>query len=256
MRIANFLFLFFILNIQLNGQCISSAIDAKFINAKANLGDSIVVTVTEKTDVILNNDGTSFSLFVDHLLINCCVTALTGQSVKIKATAIGNEVITVATSGDCQPSFWSKEIEVIANSMPVTWLSCPTATIKKNQSIISWSVASQTNNSHFIIEHSSDGRSYSEIGKVQGHGTTSEIKHYNCIHEAPSSGINYYRIKQVDYDGQSSYSDVVTVVYESDGGDIRIYPNPASNKVTITISGPTELVVRDILGKVLHKSKW
>jgi hypothetical protein len=57
----------------------------------------------------------------------------------------------------------------------------------------------------------------------------------------------------VDYDGQSSYSHVVSVMYESDGGDIRIYPNPASDEVTIEVSEPIEILVSDILGKVLHK---
>jgi Secretion system C-terminal sorting domain len=57
----------------------------------------------------------------------------------------------------------------------------------------------------------------------------------------------------VDYNGQSSYSDVVSVVYESDGGDVRIYPNPESDEVTLSISEPMAVVVTDILGRVLHK---
>ena len=88
---------------------------------------------------------------------------------------------------------------------------------------------------------------------MQGHGTISESKHFNYIHETPSIGMNYYRIKQVDFDGQLSYSEVVSVVYESVGGNVRIYPNPASSDVTIEVFEPTEVLISDVLGKVLHK---
>ena len=155
------------------------------------------------------------------------------------------------TGGDDDGNGINNLLCIFQTVLPVTWLSSPTATIKNKFSQISWSVASQVNNSHFIIEHSSDGKSYSEIGKVHGHGNTSETKHYTYIHETPSIGINYYRIKQVDYDGQSSYSDVASVVYESDGGDVRIYPNPASSEVTISTTEPTSVQVMDMYGRVL-----
>jgi trimeric autotransporter adhesin len=88
---------------------------------------------------------------------------------------------------------------------------------------------------------------------LQGHGNTLDTKNYTYIHETPSKGINYYRIKQVDYDGQSSYSDVFSVMYETDGGDVRIYPNPVASEVTVEVFQPMEVIVTDILGKLLHK---
>jgi hypothetical protein len=149
----------------------------------------------------------------------------------------------------------SKTSIVVSSALPVTWLSSPTANIKNEQTHISWSIASQVNNSHFIIEHSKDGRSYSEIGKVEGHGNTSETKQYTYIHELPSIGINFYRIKQVDYDGQRSYSDVVSVMYESDGGDVRIYPNPAKSEVTIQTSNLSTLQIIDVYGRILSNQQ-
>jgi hypothetical protein len=62
----------------------------------------------------------------------------------------------------------------------------------------------------------------------------------------PSLGINYYRIKQVDFDEQSSYSDVVSMLYETYGGDVRIYPNPATSEVTIRSSHEANLEIMDI----------
>ncbi len=76
---------------------------------------------------------------------------------------------------------------------------------------ITWSVSTQINNEKYIIEQSTDAKSYIEIGEIKGDGTSSLEKHYNYIHEKPAIGINYYRIKQVDYDGKFSYSDIASV---------------------------------------------
>jgi hypothetical protein len=113
-----------------------------------------------------------------------------------------------------------------------------------------WSVASQVNNSHFIIEHSTDGRLYSENGKVQGHGNTPETKHYTNIHEKPSKGINYNNIKQVEYDGKYSYSDIASVRCDGHGETI-IYPNPAISEVIISITASTSMQVMNVYGRLL-----
>ena len=57
----------------------------------------------------------------------------------------------------------------------------------------------------------------------------------------------------MDYDGQSSYSDVVSVLYEPNGGDVRIYPNPVSDEVTISTTEPTSVQVIDVYGRLLIK---
>jgi hypothetical protein len=87
---------------------------------------------------------------------------------------------------------------------------------------------------------------------VQGHGTISQSKKYNYIHKSPSIGINYYRIKQVDYDGKYSYSDIASVRYDGHGETI-IYPNPAISEVTISTTASTSLQIMDVYGRVLTK---
>lgn len=235
-----------------SSQCLWNVILQEFPNNTAIIGqDSVVFTAFENTTVSMSNSGSNFSVYINNTLQpGGFAAASPGQVIKIKPLTIGVEEIYVESNscGTNQANF-----TVALNPLPITWSSNPTATIKNNQCQISWSVASQVNNSHFIIEHSTDGKSYSEIGKVEGHGNTSETIQYTNTHEIPSIGINYYRIKQEDYDGQSSYSDVVSVVYEPDGGDVSIYPNPASSDVTIEVFEPTEVVISDVLSKVLHK---
>ena len=79
---------------------------------------------------------------------------------------------------------------------------------------LNWATATETNNDYFSIEHSTDGRSFSKIGRVSGAGTTLEEHRYAFVHPAPANGLNYYRLHQHDFDGASEYSPVQTVVME------------------------------------------
>ena len=88
------------------------------------------------------------------------------------------------------------------------------------------------------------------IGEIAGDGTSNEIQHYKYIHKSPSTGINYYRIKQVDYDGKYSFSDIASVRYGG-SGETNIYPNPASDEVTISTTEPTLVQIMDVYGRLL-----
>ena len=63
--------------------------------------------------------------------------------------------------------------------------------------------------------------------------------------------MHYYRLKQVDYDGQYSYSDIKSVLVKGEGNDVSIYPNPTSSEVTIYTTQTTELQVLDVYGRLL-----
>lgn len=67
---------------------------------------------------------------------------------------------------------------------------------------LNWGVASQLNNDYFVVEHSIDGYVWEEVDIIMGDGTTSDFMSYESIHEDPINGYNYYRLTQVDYDGQ------------------------------------------------------
>ena len=145
-----------------------------------------------------------------------------------------------------------KIVCVYIGALPVIWQSHTTAMIKNGESHITWSVATQLNNEKYVIEHSNDGRNFSTIGKTDGDRTSNETKHYEYIHSSPFIGINYYRIKQVDYNGQYSYSDIASVRYDGNG-ETNIYPNPATSEVTITTSEPSSMQIFDVYGRVLSK---
>lgn len=116
--------------------------------------------------------------------------------------------------------------------------------------LLSWETASEINNDYFVVERSADGSVFQPIGTIDGKGTTQEHQSYTLIDKQPWAGINYYRLRQVDYDGKITYSEVHSLDFRKD--EITVYPNPANE--TIGISNPhdrVQLIVRDLSGKVV-----
>lgn len=119
---------------------------------------------------------------------------------------------------------------------------------------LTWQTDTEFNNSHFIIEKSLDGKTFWEIDSVDGMGTSLERNDYATTDETPASGINYYRLKQVDFDGEFSYSKLVSVAFNGENR-ILLYPTLAHDQITLEFEDETasfeELHVFDRIGKLV-----
>ncbi|MEM6697740.1 MAG: SdrD B-like domain-containing protein, partial [Bacteroidota bacterium] len=117
---------------------------------------------------------------------------------------------------------------------------------------LTWSTASELNNSHFELERSEDGKVFKQIAKIEGQGTTLETTDYSYEdQEAIPNILYYYRLKQVDTDGQFEYSEVRTAQMEAIDGEIELYPNPVGDATELQIRFYTteltkEFVIMDI----------
>lgn len=127
-----------------------------------------------------------------------------------------------------------------SNPLPVELIAF-TGKEQDDMVLLSWKTASEQNNDFFLVEHSVDGRVFTEIGKVFGAGTTTVLQLYGFEHARPSYPDNYYRLKQVDYDGAYEYSNVILVrmkkVLSNASMDFVMYPNPTTDaQVSLEIS--------------------
>jgi len=103
-----------------------------------------------------------------------------------------------------------------------------------NQTVwLNWITASEINNDFFTVEHSSDGLNWSIISVEQGAGNSSSLLKYQMYDENPNFGVNYYRLKQTDFDGTFKYLDTKTVIIKSRNINLLVYPNPALESITI-----------------------
>lgn len=116
---------------------------------------------------------------------------------------------------------------------------------------LEWTTASERNNSHFVLERSSDASNFIKIGDIAGAGTSHEPLEYQFTDRAPQAGTNYYRLSQIDFDGQKTYFDIQSVQISS-APKLTIYPNP--NKGSFKIQRENEdsvtLQICDIAGRV------
>lgn len=118
--------------------------------------------------------------------------------------------------------------------------------------ILTWATAFEKNNSHFVVERSEDALVWSTVDVVLGGGTTTNEQHYQITDTHAARGQNYYRLKQVDFDGSITISDIISVS-ASDMSEIMVYPNPAHDKFTV-LSGQDilSITVLDIRGSEVY----
>ncbi|HEY0652774.1 MAG TPA: T9SS type A sorting domain-containing protein, partial [Chryseosolibacter sp.] len=118
---------------------------------------------------------------------------------------------------------------------------------------LQWETATETNNDYFTIERLHDN-SFVAIGKVEGAGTSMSAMSYHWTDTRPLSGRSYYRLKQTDFDGRESYSEVISFLQTADSAP---YPNPGVNTLFldgISFGEDSKIVLRDITGRTLYSS--
>jgi hypothetical protein len=121
-----------------------------------------------------------------------------------------------------------------AGSLPVT-LKSFSASLRNNSAVLQWKTETEVNNKYFDVEHSSDGVSFTAVGKVNGSGSATRENTYAFTHANISGGKHYYRLAQYDFDGAVKYSQVVLVSLNK-GGLLQVKPNPATSFIKLTAS--------------------
>ncbi len=107
-----------------------------------------------------------------------------------------------------------------------------------------WQTASEQNSNYFSIERSNDGVQFLSVAVINAAGNSQSLKDYYFNDNSPVNGINYYRLKQVDIDGNFKYSNIARIEMIKNSS-IQLYPNPAADHAELVFSKPVkEKVVR------------
>lgn len=134
-------------------------------------------------------------------------------------------------------------------ALPVTFGSF-TAEKINTTAVLRWTTVTESNAERFAIERSNDGRTYTEVGSVKAAGNSNTLKSYQYTDIKPVKGNNMYRIKQIDRDGKYNYSDLRTLSFDDLKKLIAIAPNPAKDRVVLTVAGNTKTVQVRILNSI------
>jgi Secretion system C-terminal sorting domain len=139
--------------------------------------------------------------------------------------------------------------------------------MNKNAVDLTWTTANEKNNVGFDVERSADGKTFEKIGFVKGSGTTNLRQSYAFTDNDPLSISTYYRLRQVDFDGTSTTSNVISIEQKGSGKGLKVYPNPSfDNQISIELSENTVearnpdafgkgVSVTNVLGQVIFQQK-
>ena len=212
------------------------------INTATNKVTATIKVGTNPAGISVSPDGTK--VFVSNYtsgtlsVINTSTNKVTSNlTVGNSPVSLGNFIGNIPT--DC------------GIPTPVTLLNI-VATNKNGVNEVSWKTSTELNTSRFIVQHSSDGSSFTDIGTVKAIG--SRANGYSFTDNNPANGINYYRLKNVDKDGSFTYSKVVSVINYGGKKEISVYHNPTKDYTTIgfgSASNKASILVYDIAGKAV-----
>jgi hypothetical protein len=162
------------------------------------------------------------------------------------------EVVPIGGTCNAIPSLMSTCIVADCSILPIE-LNSFEGKCSSNYAQLFWTTASEQNNDYFTLEGSNIGQDFYNLATIKGAGTSNSVKNYEYV--LKENSYKYFRLKQTDFDGKFSLSDIITVnCYENNTlNNISVYPNPATSNLTLNfgdeIDTKIHLIIKDMLGR-------
>lgn len=158
------------------------------------------------------------------------------------------------------PSLFNNTVSIGANNnpLPVEMIKLSGAA-NKADAILHWTTASETNNKGFVVERSLDGKTFTQVDFVRGAGNSNRINNYSYADRNifAATAVVYYRLKQVDFNENFTYTEVVLVrIDQVVKPQIVVYPNPMHDVLSVEVDALTSatatVTITDITGKLVR----
>jgi len=144
------------------------------------------------------------------------------------------------------------------NPLPIELIEF-TANLKNEIVNLTWETNTEINNDFFTVERSADGVNFEEHSIVKGAGNSANVLQYKTTDLTPLAGTSYYRLKQTDFDGKSSYSSIEMVTNEDLNADFNLFPNPnKGDLINISLKGLEnilEVTISDVNSRAIFSEK-
>ena len=141
-------------------------------------------------------------------------------------------------------------------SLPVDLAEFTATDMEEEGVLLKWETVTEEDNHGFEVQHSTDGKRWADLSFIIGNGTTQEVQNYHYFDKFPVSGTNYYRLKQMDYDGNFEYSEVVVIrkANQDKALSVEVGPNPTQSYLNYWIDGTetsVNITVFDLKGRIV-----
>jgi hypothetical protein len=211
--------------IQINGALSTSAFSSVTLINGAQANNVYWVV---QGAVTINNNST----FCGNIICNNGAISL-GTGVNLDGRALTTAGIINTTAMTANNSFAGA-----CTALPIQLLSftglCVVQTV-----VLNWSTALESNNKSFTVQRSEDGKNWQAIGTIDGAGSSSALHTYSLTDKQPGKSVTYYRLLLTAFDGENSYSIVITVgnCGIDTAGSFTLYPNPSTGSFTLSYTG-------------------
>ncbi len=189
----------------------------------------------------------------DNVYNTSDATMLVRHQQLTSGTMLGGKYVTIALTANGEHWLHGNGNNA---ALPITLVSfTATANVEANQVVTKWVTSLEIDNDYFTLERSEDGVNFTEVTRVDGAGDHTGILEYSYTDTKPVSGTSYYRLKQTDFDGAFTYSNIVSVMMDATTS-FTIYPNPTSNQlnVSVTAGNETQLFITDMGGREVYRN--
>ena len=169
------------------------------------------------------------------------------------------EVSAIEDNIDFNNNIAGKDITIENNQLPLPIeLTSFSGERVREEIQLSWETSSETQNKGFEIHRSSNNSTWEKLGWVDGNGSSTQQYVYAFDDTKPAYGINYYRLKQIDFDGAFEYSEIIAIENDRSDFKIQVFPNPSSRNFNIRIANPLlqkmKIQINDNLGMKIWES--
>lgn len=143
-------------------------------------------------------------------------------------------------------------IGIAGGLMPVELTKFQVKEMTNSHVQIDWQTASEQDNDYFLLERSSDTKTWKSINKTKGAGTSFDRIDYQFIDQEIRKGTVYYRLKQVDFDGTYEYSEIIPVDLKEEKSDqFEVFPNPADQLITLK-NAKGKITIYNTLNQIIY----
>ncbi|MEO6868308.1 MAG: choice-of-anchor J domain-containing protein, partial [Ginsengibacter sp.] len=196
----------------------------------------------------------SYSDMIDHVELSNEMDSFYMNNSAAVLTDVASLVNNYGTStSDHYPIFTRYAFDPALFPVPVILVSFNVSK-QSTAAVLSWKTSQEVNSKSFEVQRSADSRNWQSIGSVLAKGNNASGNIYTLTDVHPLTGINYYRLQQIDNDGQVQYSLIRTVQF-APRHSIVLSPNPARDFVTVSIdnlNGTATVDVLDLSGKAVY----
>jgi hypothetical protein len=194
--------------------------------------------------VVAHFNGTSWDAYGND-------GGITGNAVK--GTVTWNNVSTFSPFSLGSILWWT-------NPLTVKFINL-TASERNGQVKLDWGNIAETNVEKYIIEHSTDGRNFTAISHTTARLNNGNRTDYLWWHTMPATGLNFYRIKGIEYSGEITYSTVARITIGKTINEFTVYPNPVKGgQVNISASslaaGRYDISMFNMSGQKIMQRSW